>query len=255
MGGASVATESVTYVIQRAESLMGLFFLLTLDGFIRATESARSREWLVMMIVSAVLGMGTKEVMATVPPVVVLYDRTFAAGSFRGVWRERCGWHGALMLSWLPRGWLGMSTGGNRGGTFLLTWASCRDYWVTQVGAAMHYLRLAVWPEPLVFDYGLAPVQTVGAVLSPAAVVLGLLGTTGWALWRRPVGGFLLATFFIILAPTSLVPGTTQMIVEHRMYLPLAAVLALIMGAGVQWGGRAALVVFVGIAVVMGELT
>ena len=31
-------TESVTYIVQRAESLMGLFFLLTLYGFVRATE-------------------------------------------------------------------------------------------------------------------------------------------------------------------------------------------------------------------------
>ena len=31
-------TESVTYVVQRAESLMGLFYLLTLYGFIRGAE-------------------------------------------------------------------------------------------------------------------------------------------------------------------------------------------------------------------------
>src|SRR6185369_8786768 len=31
-------TESVTYVVQRAESLMGLCYLLTLYGFIRGTE-------------------------------------------------------------------------------------------------------------------------------------------------------------------------------------------------------------------------
>lgn len=248
-------TESVTYVIQRAESLMGLFFLLTLYGFIRATESARPHGWVAVMVVSAVLGMGCKEVMATVPLVVFLYDRMFVAGSFREAGRERGWWHGALLASWLPLGWLVLSAGGNRGGTFVLTWAGCRDYWLTQFGAVTHYLRLTVWPEPLVFDYGTFWVRTVGEVAVPAVMVLGLLGATLWALWRRPVAGFLLATFFVILAPTSLVPGTIQMIVEHRMYLPLAAVIGLIVGVGVAWGGRVALVSFVGIAVVMGGLT
>jgi hypothetical protein len=36
-------TESVTYIVQRAESLMGLFFLLTLYWFIRATECDADR--------------------------------------------------------------------------------------------------------------------------------------------------------------------------------------------------------------------
>ena len=75
-------TESVTYVIQRAESLMGLFYGFTLYAFVRATTSARPRGWLAAMVTSAVLGMGCKEVMATVPLVVLLYDRTFVAGGF-----------------------------------------------------------------------------------------------------------------------------------------------------------------------------
>ena len=60
-------------------------------------------------------------------------------------------------------------------------------------------------------------------VLPQALLALALLAGTLWALRYRPAAGFLGAAFFLILAPTSLVPGTTQMIVEHRMYLPLAA--------------------------------
>jgi hypothetical protein len=37
-------TESVTYIVQRAESLMGLLYLLTLYGFIRGAETG-SRRW------------------------------------------------------------------------------------------------------------------------------------------------------------------------------------------------------------------
>ena len=38
-------TEAVTYVVQRAESLMGLFYLLTLYLAIRALDSPTPRRW------------------------------------------------------------------------------------------------------------------------------------------------------------------------------------------------------------------
>jgi hypothetical protein len=38
-------TESVTFVVQRTESLMGLFYLLTLYCFIRGAASSRPRLW------------------------------------------------------------------------------------------------------------------------------------------------------------------------------------------------------------------
>src|SRR6185295_2356805 len=44
-------TESVTYVIQRAESLMGFFYLLTLYVFIRGAESGFARNgWLALSV-------------------------------------------------------------------------------------------------------------------------------------------------------------------------------------------------------------
>jgi hypothetical protein len=75
-------TESVTYIVQRAESLMGLFYLLTLYCFIRGAAEEGSR-WYIPCVGACLLGMATKEVMVSAPLVVLLYDRTFVAGSFR----------------------------------------------------------------------------------------------------------------------------------------------------------------------------
>jgi tetratricopeptide (TPR) repeat protein len=52
--------------------------------------------------------------------------------------------------------------------------------------------------------------------------VLGL--GTAWALLRRPWLGFAGAWFFLILAPTSSFVPIRDLAFEHRMYLPLAAV-------------------------------
>lgn len=227
-------TQAVTYTVQRAESLMGFFYLLTLYAFVRAAQchlisdnTRRRGRWLAVSVAAGALGMGTKEVMATAPLLVLLYDRTFVTGSFAAAWRARRGYYLALAATWLLLGALVLGTGGNRGGTVglgvgLPLWA----YPLTQFKAVACYLGLAAWPHPLVFEYGTFWVEQAGEVLPYAAIVLPLLAATALALRYRPVAGFLGAWFFGILAPTSLAPGTIQMIVEHRMYLPLAAVCA-----------------------------
>jgi tetratricopeptide (TPR) repeat protein len=233
-------TEAVSYLVQRAESLMGLLYLLTLYGFIRGVEAADSRRasgWLGVSWLACLLGMATKEVMVTAPLMVLLYDRTFAAGTFRSAWAGRKAYYAGLAATWLPLAAFVASTGGNRGGTAgfgvaVSAWA----YALTQFQALARYLWLAVWPHPLVFEYGIFWVRGAGDLLPYAVPVLLLLGATIWAL-LRPAGraraaGFLGAWFFGILAPSSLTPGTMQMIVEHRMYLPLAGVIAaVVLGA------------------------
>ena len=94
-------TEAVTYLSQRAESLMGLFFLLTLYCFLRAAVSQRPGAWRVGAVAACALGMGCKQVMAAAPLVALLYDRCFLAGSFREALRRRRGLYLALAATWL----------------------------------------------------------------------------------------------------------------------------------------------------------
>ena len=221
-------TESVTYVVQRAESLMGLFFFLTLYCFIRSVEAPRPWPWQAGAIAACLLGVATKEVIALAPVLVLLYDRTFIAGSFAAAWRQRGRMHLALAFTWVVLAGMMAGTGWNRGGTSgfdvgVKPWA----YWLTQFEAVTRYLWLSVWPHPLVFEYGTFWVKPAAAALPYAVLVVPLAVATLVALWRWPVAGFLGAWFFGILAPTSTVPGRVQMIVEHRMYLPLAAILVL----------------------------
>ena len=96
-------TESVTYVIQRTESLVGLFYLLTLYCVIRGADVRPASDrpgTRAPSAASCLLGMATKEVMVTAPLIVLLYDRTFLAGSFREAWRRRCGLYLALAATW-----------------------------------------------------------------------------------------------------------------------------------------------------------
>lgn len=254
-------TESVTYVIQRAESLMGLFYLLTVYAFVRSTESEAGRiRWQVLAVAACALGMATKEVMVTAPLMVLFYDRTLVAPSFAMALRRRWKFYAALAATWLIVVALLWQSGGNRGGSVgfgvgLDPWA----YWLTQFQAVATYLRLTVWPEPLVFEYGTLLVGDLVDVAVEALLVLTLLAVTVHGLLRRSAVGFAGAWFFGILAPTSLAPGTTQMIVEHRMYLSLAAVLAVGVAGSFRWvgagGARWLLAGWLAVALVAGGLT
>ncbi|HUR60315.1 MAG TPA: tetratricopeptide repeat protein [Opitutaceae bacterium] len=258
-------TQAVTYTVQRAESLMGFFYLLTLYAFVRgaachpldAKNRGRARRWWALSAMACALGMGTKEVMVTAPLIVLLYDRTFLAGSFASAWRARRGVYLLLGSTWFVLAALVLSTGGNRGGTVgagvgIPLWA----YPLTQFQAVARYLMLSVWPRPLVFEYGTFWVRAAADVVPYALVVLPLLGATAWALWKKPVLGFLGAWFFGILGPTSLAPGTIQMIVEHRMYLPFAAVATLVVVGLQRWlAPRVALALGVALAIALLALT
>ena len=75
------------------------------------------------------------------------------------------------------------------------------EYALTQSGVLLHYLRLAVWPHPLIIDYAWHVARTVSAVLPQVLVVLSLLLATVWAVCRRSGVGFLGAWFFLRLVP------------------------------------------------------
>ncbi len=231
-------TQAVSYVIQRAESLMGLFYLLTLYGFVRGAAPAGRRAWLMVAFVACLCGMATKEVMATAPLMVLLFDRTFLAGGFAAALARRRWFYAGLAATWVLLGFLVLGGGGNRGGSIGFgTGTAWWAYSATQFGAVCHYLRLALLPYPLVFEYGTIWVKSVPEVLGPALLVAALLAATAYAVIRLPRLGFVAAWFFMILAVTSVIPGTTQMIVEYRMYLPLAAVMTGIVLMGVSLFG------------------
>jgi tetratricopeptide (TPR) repeat protein len=220
--------ESVAYVVQRAESLMGLFYLATLYAFIRWTEGgAGARLWASASAGACLLGMGTKEVMATAPLVVLLYDWTFVGGSLRQCLRRGGALYAAYAACWVPLAYLVVASGGRGGsagfGSAVPWWA----YLMTQFTAIVHYLRLCAWPRPLVGDYGRILAGDPLEVALCAAIVLALAGATWAFLRRRSPLGFLGAWFLVILAPSSsVIPVSTEIIAEHRMYLPLAAVAA-----------------------------
>lgn len=229
-------SESVTCIIQRTELLFSVFLLLCFYCFIRGinASSARTSIWFGAAVAACAAGMASKEAMAAAPLLVLLYDRAFVAGSFSESWRQRKWVYVGLAATWVLLGCLMMGSAHRAGAVGFATGISSWEYLLTQCRALILYLRLSLWPHPLIVDYGTTIVRRLSEVWLSASFVALLLFATAWASWRRPKLGMIGAAFFLILAPSSsFVPLATQTIAEHRMYLPLAAVLILIV-IGIQ---------------------
>jgi tetratricopeptide (TPR) repeat protein len=106
-------------------------------------------------------------------------------------------------------------------------------YLKTQAEVVVHYLRLAFWPHPLVLEYYWRPAESLAHAL-PSMILLAVLaiGTLTGLILRRPIALAGLWVFLILAPSSSLLPISTEVAAEHRMYLPLAGVIALVAALG-----------------------
>ena len=221
-----LVSEVVDYTTQRTTAMMGLFLLLTLYCAIRALDSPRPGRWHSAAVIACACGMASKEGMAAAPIVVALYDRLFVYSTVREAMHARrhlylglaSTWVGLGVLIWQwPRSTVVLDPGGS--------WT----YLMNQAQIIPHYLRLALWPDALVLDYGMPREVPIADAIAGGTLVAVLLAITVIALVRWPGLGFLGAVFFLTLAPTSsLIPIVSEVGAERRMYLPLAAIAVLL---------------------------
>lgn len=75
-----VQTQSVTYIVQRMESLASLFYLAALLFFIKSAKCSDSGKRLALyagVAIAYVLGVMSKEITITMPVIALLYDYYF----------------------------------------------------------------------------------------------------------------------------------------------------------------------------------
>jgi tetratricopeptide (TPR) repeat protein len=218
-------TQSVTYLIQRFESLMGLFALLSLYCLARTASAEQVWPWQLAAVIACWLSVGSKEVGAAVPILALAFDRVFLSHAWREVARQRWWMYAAMFAS---LGWLWLALGANPALDAELARAPTSwEYFRSQPGIILHYLQLAAWPDSLVLDYHW-PVARHWSQIVPAGLLLTALFLGSLiALWRRPALGFVGFSFFVVLAPTSSFLPIYDLAFEHRMYLALAVPITL----------------------------
>jgi protein O-mannosyl-transferase len=221
-------TESVTYIIQRYESLMGMFFLLSLLSYVLSILSPNHKLlWQAAAILSCYLAVGCKQVAALIPIVIFLYDRTFVTQSFRRTLTRSWRFFLLLLSSWIPLVIIGATAKPFEWAGFDMKVVKPLKFALSEFGVIVHYLKLALWPDPLVFDYFWQLAEKPGEIVPQAMFILILVLLSLWGLVKNHPFGFLGCCFFLLLAPTSSIMPLSDLAADHRMYLPLIPVLTL----------------------------
>jgi hypothetical protein len=230
-----IQTESVTYVSQRAESLMGLFFLTAFYCAVRGFEDSQPKRWFRYAAVASTLSVLSKEVGIVVPLIILAYDSLLVSRTLRGALARHQPLYTGLSFSWVVAGVLQLTVPRGYSVSLLSPDLTPWGYFQRQIVALPEYLRLVFWPSPLVFDYGFPPVPSTLHLVMGTLLLVVLAAGSIWALRRWPLTGLAGMAFFFILAPTStVIPILTEVVAEHRMYLPLACVLAVVIGGAFE---------------------
>lgn len=222
-------TQAITYLVQRAEALAAMFYLAAVYAFVRSVGTARPHGWQAASVAMCFLGTMAKEVASTAPLVIFAIDAIVVS---RGRWmeplRRRGIYYAGLLLSLVPLAIIMANAprGETAGFSAELVFSFPR-FVMAQPGVLLTYLRLAIAPVNLCFDYSLEPPEHWREAVLPGIGLALLLGATVWLLLRRQPAAIFGVWFFVILSPTHSVVPVSELMWEYRMYLPLAGVAAL----------------------------
>ncbi len=235
-----LTTEAVTYLVQRSEALAACGMLGTLCLWNLASRSDRRPGlWLGLSLLTALLAAASKPTAIVLPVLVLLYDRALLASSWSQLLRQRGIAH---LLIWGPTLWIlwdafgaGLLTApaetatptnatAGMGAAGLTSW----EYLRSQFGVLLHYLWLIVTGTSQSLDYGWLVTDRVDVVVG-SAFLIGLLVAACLFAWRRRPDVTLPGlSYFVLLAPTSSVIPLRDLVVEHRLYLPSACIVTLL---------------------------
>lgn len=227
-------TQSVTHISQRSETMSGLFFFLTLYCAILflQSKSMRSRnKWMLLSGVTLLLGVLCKEFVAVVVMLVFCYEYVFCRLRRRSIRLYACYLPGILAAIVLYFVYPNISEG------IAAVKLGNMDYFMVQAEVVWQYIALAFWPDTLVFDY-VRPMETISNAWPYLAGLVLLLGVVVWGVWKRKNWSVVLAGFILTLAPTSSFFPMPALIAEHRMYVPLSALVILTVFGMYHFGVR-----------------
>ncbi len=238
-------TESVSYISQRMQSLMALFQLLSLLAVIRSYASARPGWWQCAAVVAFILALDAKPHAVAMPLLALLYERIFLADSWRALlarsWRMHAGFALALAVT---VGLMVLHFGDTDIGVVHMQDPRAAHpmtsvaYLQSEFAVLCHYLRLSVIPIGQSLDYMWPTATTAGGIYPYALIILALLAASLWALRGAPAVGFAALWFWGDILASSSVVARPDLCVEHRMYVPLQAIVVLAV-LGVDGLGRA----------------
>jgi len=224
-----IQTQSVTYIVQRMNSMAVLFYILSLYLYTRARiaeSKCRKGVFIAGCTVAGLLSVGSKEIAFTLPMFIFLYEWYFFQ-ELRWSWVKRHSYTmmGLLILIllivflYLGVHPLEVILATYKGREFTLT-----ERVLTQFRVVIFYLTLIIFPHParLNLDHDF-PISH--SLMDPFTTTLSIVAVTGMVALslamakKKPLISFCIIWFLGNLIIESSVIGL-ELAFEHRNYLP-----------------------------------
>ncbi|MEW6078972.1 MAG: tetratricopeptide repeat protein [Thermodesulfobacteriota bacterium] len=226
-------TQSVTYIVQRMNAMAVLFYLLAMICYVRArTRQERDARkgvtalWFSGCCLAGLAGLMSKQIVATLPAFIFLYEWFFFRNLDSGWLRRR--WRWPLLAILLCVFFAGIYLGGHPLARIADTYQgkpfTPGQRLLTQPSVLVYYLSLLFYPHPdrltLNYDFPISravtdPVTTALALAALAALVVLAVKTAR----RQRLLSFAVFWYLGSLAVESSLIGLA-MAFEHRLYLP-----------------------------------
>jgi len=222
-------TQSVTYIVQRMNSMAALFYIMAMLFYVKARLNPdRTKRILFFSVafISGLLALGTKQNTITLPIFILLYEWYFFQDLRLKISKKQIFWLATICLVFITVLYIYLGTftlskivSGYGGRPFSLV-----ERLLTQPRVILHYISLLVVPAPsrLNLDYDfplssslLSPPTTIIAIL----IIAGMLGLAIYTARKNRLNSFCILWFLgNLLIESSIVP--LEMLFEHRTYLP-----------------------------------
>jgi len=224
-----VQTQSVTYIVQRMNSLATMFYLLSLVFYVHGRLCGTiAGRWSLFAaaFLSWVMAMGSKEIAVTLPVIIVLTESCFFQ-NFSFMWLKRYIHYGMLLLimfGLMTVIYLGRTPIDSILSTFVGRDFTPAERVLTQFRVVMIYISLLFYPHPsrLNLDHHILISHTLFDPLETLFSLIGIAALLGLGIFlfrKKHLLSFFIFWFFIHLALESSF-FSLELIFEHRLYLP-----------------------------------
>jgi len=233
-----LATNSVTYIVQRMTSMAALFYLFSIWFYLKGRLS-KGKAWpfLIGSLLSAICAFLSKQNSFTLPLAIILIEGIcFQQAGISNIFRQPRFWL-AFMLFITFMTIVAMLYGSNISALPPKWMNDYREltplsYLFTQFTVIPKYIQLLLFPISLNLDYDW-PLYSSLFDWPVFTGFLFLLGLFIWAVfqWKKnPFAAFGVLFFFLALAVESSIVPIDDLIFEHRTYLPSFGIFLTISG-------------------------
>ncbi len=224
-----INTQAVTYIIQRAESLTGCFYLAAIYFTLCFwQEKKQNKRYLFYVAICAILAAFTKQTVATLIITIFLLHyflyqkkilglgQTFKQELLNSKLLYTILFFANILLVF---NYLFFKPTQENSLGFSLTLFTPLEYLQTQFQVITHYIRLLIIPHPLIMDYHWPVAKSLFDVYPYAIFIVLLFIFSLYTFLKKQWVGFLGVFFFVNLALTSSIIPIKDLAFEYRLYL------------------------------------